>query len=88
MGTSPEDVFRRMNVRWANHRLSCDASGPLVDIRDLFRSENLVQLAESCAGRPIEGANAKPGSQNEHDRNVEAVVTHLATKTELEWGAR
>lgn len=54
-------------------------------MRDLFRTEALVALAEGCCGEPIPNSIAKP-SVRDHDTNIEAVIRHLGTKTRIEWG--
>jgi hypothetical protein len=88
-GTSPEEVMRKMLVKWLSFTIDVD----LRDIRDLLRTEHLVAAAEVCCGRarggrqPIAGTTTTP-SVHEHDKNIEAVVVHLATLTEMEWGTR
>lgn len=58
-----------------------------LDLRDMFRSENLLSLAEVCLGGPIPGANSKPSLPADHDGNYEAIVQAVAAKTKVEWGA-
>ncbi len=80
--------MRKCYLTWANFTLA-DHMKPagLRDLRDLLRTENLVNLAEICCRESIPGTVANPSVQ-QHDRNIEAVIAHLATKTEIEWGAR
>ncbi len=82
-GASPEDIMRKIFLRWANFKLSAK----LLDLRDLFRSENLLSLTEACMGGPVPDCIAKPALPADHDANYSAVVTALATKTKIEWGA-
>jgi hypothetical protein len=87
-GTSPEDVMRKMFVRWLSSVLERGGQRlQLRDIRDLLRTEILVAVAGLCCGEPIPNASTTP-SHHDHDRNIEAVVLHLASKTEMEWGSR
>jgi len=80
--------MRKCYLNWVNFTLSSNGKpGDLRDLRDLLRTENLVNLAEICCREKIPGAVSTP-SVREHDRNIEVVIAHLATKTELEWGAR
>jgi hypothetical protein len=82
-GVSPEDIMRKIFLRWVNFKVSSS----LLDLRDLFRSENLLPLAEACTGSAVPDAVAKPALPVDHDKNFEAIVKHLATKTRIEWGA-
>jgi hypothetical protein len=87
-GVSPEDIMRKIFLRWVNFKLSVnEAFKPLLDLRDLFRSENLLPLTEACTGSAVPDAVAKPALPVDHDKNFEAIVKHLATKTSIEWGA-
>ncbi len=87
-GSSPEDIMRKIFLRWANFKLSSnEAFKPLLDLRDLFRSENLLLLTEACAGEPVPDAVSKPALPADHDKNFDAVVKQLAARTRIEWGA-
>jgi hypothetical protein len=47
-------------LRWINYRCANDSFKPILDLRDLFRTEKLISLAELCLGTPVEGAIRVP----------------------------
>ncbi len=67
VGSSPEDIMRKIFLRWINYRMS--VARPFLDLRDMFRTENLLALTELCLGAPVSGAIAKPSLPADHDTN-------------------
>jgi hypothetical protein len=74
-----------MFLRWINHKL--EGKGVLLhDLRDLFRTENMVLLTEECLGMPVPDANYKPRLETNHADNIERCIHAIAAHTKVEWG--
>ena len=55
------------------------------DLRDLFRSNHLVALAEAATGEEVPG-KVNAAMPHEHETNFEAVVKFVGARTRIEWG--